>query len=71
MNWNPIDTVPKHKIVLLARWYDGRSGWTPCWEFGVGHYGIMDAIQFNGLFLKPGDIEPTHWMPLPDPPQVD
>jgi hypothetical protein len=66
--WRSIDTAPKSenaRILLYAAGYDPVIGrW---WGSGWGHsdedsdipYGSMDDPRWT----------PTHWMPLPEPPQ--
>jgi hypothetical protein len=78
-NWQPIETAPKDgtwflmtdgKRMLVAHWHKYNN--TP--EFMAMH---PNAIQ--GRWLSPQDHteldiaaadldEPTHWMPLPEPP---
>lgn len=65
MNWQPIDTAPTHTPVLVyfndglfevAKWNaddEGDHGW---WT--------NDGLDFNY-----GQDRPTHWQPLPEPPQ--
>ena len=64
--WLPIDTVPIEIPVLLSdgatitcgkkekEWYDGGSKWNV-----IGVSGYEWEINF----------EPTHWMPMPEPPK--
>jgi hypothetical protein len=75
--WQPIETAPKserligwfplpggttsHARVHVMYWtnWDGLRGFIPCWNvtgWGAG----MDALF---------KYQPTHWMPLPDPPR--
>jgi hypothetical protein len=75
MTWQPIDTAPKNgrwiivtsthwKIrdpaeeagALIVRWNADVDGW--CHEFADG-WGDEDGIV----------NQPTHWMPLPEPPK--
>ena len=66
MNWQPIETAPKDGThILLARtdseWVcQGRyvcddKGWYELNNDASDHWG--------------GEIYPTHWMPLPEPPK--
>ena len=70
MEWQPIDTAPKDKFVLLA----GPSGYTTietvfatgrtCSDYRVGRW-----IDHANDDLTDWGFNPTHWMPLPDPPK--
>ncbi len=62
--WQPIETAPR-RIPLLV-WHPG---------FGMGGWNVMafDGSEWretvnDGRALKEG-YEPSHWMPLPPPPQ--
>jgi hypothetical protein len=69
MNWQPIDTAPKDGTKILVfdgvdmttvRWMDGRSEWWP------GEWQLVCA----GMNAEECEFyKPTHWMPLPEPPQ--
>jgi hypothetical protein len=60
MEWQPIATAPKKGQVLLAA--RRHSPWfSEEWEFGIGEY-----LATRWPFLGAG--QPTHWMPLPEPP---
>lgn len=69
MNWQPIETAPKTGTVLLAYKSKVRMGqWDeqkyhkrpkPFWRY-IGPWGDTYAR----------DNQPTHWMPLPEPPTV-
>lgn len=62
-DWQPIETAPKGRSLLV--WF-GRVGM---------HYNVLicddmgwrEAVD-DGRQLKEG-YEPTHWMPLPEPPK--
>lgn len=56
--WQPIDTVPVNKSVLMLRM--GK----------LGRCGMADGYkQENGVIAWPYvNKEPTHWMPLPSAP---
>ena len=55
MEWQPIETAPKDGMVLVWDGYP-RIAWQ---ERGVWR----DSDEFFAQALNP-----THWMPLPDPP---
>ena len=69
MNWQPIDTAPKDgtSVLLcvapfkpLVGRFDRRLGWVDFDE---------DEDSLRSLWIEEGtDYEPTHWMPLPPPP---
>ena len=72
--WKPIETAPKDGTPVLA----GRGGTYPwgiphilAWldgpkvKAGAGWYRV-DGAHWNTRTLRP-----THWMPLPSPPQKD
>lgn len=64
--WRPIETAPKQGFVLLgnadegwteqARWDEGRREW---WSVNT------DWTDAHG-----GPLYPTHWQPLPQPPEA-
>jgi hypothetical protein len=67
MEWQPIETAPKDREILL---YGGDI-----------HEGFWDELDFNEFSgtpimgwnfgtadIDPTNFEPTHWMPLPRPP---
>jgi hypothetical protein len=66
-DWQPIETAPK---VMSGTRY---LGWCP------GHGGVCFISWIEDGYLSgPGDhwisggaiqVEPTHWMPLPNPPE--
>lgn len=75
MNWQPIETAPKDsKTVLLATKdrYGNKHIVTAHWAHGGGE----DQPRFGpAWFYWCGEgfaelrRKPTHWMPLPEPPQ--
>lgn len=63
MNWQPIETCPADKSVLL--FFD---------NFGISE-GVKDPegwYCFHGgnLFSDLNSHDPTHWQPLPEPPKA-
>lgn len=62
--WQPIATAPKDADVLLL-YLDGSGVLPGYWE---GKRWL--ACETSGLTGGGWHTEPTHWMPLPDPPSV-
>ena len=63
-HWQPIDTAPKDGSDILVADKDGDMA-VVYWHAG-GHF----ELTFQGLYAAEGEFEnPTHWMPLPDPPR--
>jgi hypothetical protein len=68
MTWQPIETAPKDgTLILLANIEDIHDPWVVCgqWNKGAGWYNQF-ACAGNGDCK----IRPTHWMPLPPPPEA-
>lgn len=71
MSWQPIETAPKDGTYVLLL---GDSGYTTtpyrvavgCWIEGYRDFWINHS---NDAFTDDGE-PPTHWMPLPDPPET-
>ena len=79
MIWQPIETAPKDgtSVLLWASWLDDpviarysyQSGYAEsCWE---GTFDGAAALESQGDTWTDEHevINPTHWMPLPDPPK--
>lgn len=67
MDWQTIDTAPKDGTEILL-YYDqeGFMGCVQGWWFSSPKE-INDGWEFEWGFI--GDPGPTHWMPLPEPPE--
>jgi hypothetical protein len=69
MQWQPIETAPKDNSAVLV-YVPMRSVKfmaTAFWDTVAGEW----RVAWTGLHNKPSvikDPEPTHWMPLPEPP---
>ena len=61
MKWEPISTAPMGKRVLV---YAG--GWVQVGCYEVERAYTREDEGWYGDDARP--VEPTHWMPLPDPP---
>lgn len=63
--WQPIETAPRNKIVLLF----GRYHYQPeNWKIHSGYVQEQGGCVWNGERLTEYSMKPTHWMPLPKPP---
>lgn len=63
MEWQPIETVPRDRSnVIVAQFFEGE------WWIAVAWFDQWDGswVESNIGF----DCEPSHWMPLPKPPEV-
>ena len=65
MEWQPIETAPKDGTLVLV--WDEDTGGAFAAQFlvevtGWGNPG--EWMDWHGMRL----LQPTHWMPLPDPP---
>jgi hypothetical protein len=66
MNWQPIETAPKDGTRFLAPSIDGRTVTIGLWSDQWGGY--WDDLTVGHLN---GQWHPTHWMPLPPPPEAE
>lgn len=61
--WRPIETAPKDGTHILAAWQCLNKTWD------------MDVVLHSDgvwcTYYLDATHEPSHWMPLPDPPQLD
>lgn len=67
--WQPIKTAPYGETVLLI----GDSGMASRRPFIINGYRWRDYrggdwLNVQNTRLSDYGVEPTHWMPLPDPP---
>lgn len=61
--WQPIETVPKGKIVIIC-----ASGCPDsAWAVKVG--GIRKNIYYFKGSSRRCSMKPTHWMAIPEPPK--
>lgn len=70
MTWQPIDTAPKNGTnVLLLR--DGIAD-LGLWSEDRNHYQPRPFWRYRRSVSATSDRahQPTHWCPLPEPPEV-
>jgi|ERR1700723_33065 len=65
--WQPIETAPRDgKIVLLF----GRDADGDNWKMKTGSWNRFENQWYwDGRTIKGYDIQPSHWQPLPEPPE--
>lgn len=69
--WQPIETAPIEPF-NPARWYSAHSPRLLLWNGGysvIGNYGFTERGKGRWLDHASRVCEPTHWMPLPPPPE--
>lgn len=68
MDWQPIETAPQNGTRVLTYGQDyGFMQWWDGTEYGSeGFWTHSDEVLAD---IDPSPEQPTHWMPLPEPPQ--
>ena len=77
-DWMPMETAPKDGSIVLGffpnMWLPGGDYRFPDRRWGMGSV-RWDGSEDSGFYwsLLDGDSvgDPTHWMPLPDPPESE
>ena len=64
MKWQPIETAPKDGTKSLG-FADGEMATVEWIELGA-----YWSLVICGAFAESGEWWPTHWMPLPAPPNA-
>ncbi len=67
MSWQPIDTAPKDGTPILG--WDGRDLAVVYW-YAFEHPGGAWFLSTVDLSGADGLSQPTHWQPLPEPPEA-
>lgn len=65
MDWQPIETAPKDWSAIIMYWPD--SGEND--DVMEGYYSCADGGKDCWMTTANVPAEPTHWMPLPEPPK--
>ncbi|SRR6266851_4308783 len=64
--WQLICSAPTSMVILLWALTDTATG---NWKMATGYWSSgHETWIWEGLHLKPYDVQPTHWMLLPSPP---
>jgi hypothetical protein len=76
MEWQPIETAPKDGTEVLV-WNGGNDGfYTTPGQMGVAYWGRQGFPERKRAWCASDCCDgvttytPTHWMPLPAPPQI-
>ena len=67
MEWQPIETAPKDGSRILAVSADAAFG-VVVWSSILGGTWVLACSDGQALNYY---LDPTHWMPLPEPPPTD
>lgn len=62
VGWQPIETAPKDGTKILANFTHPEVEYWPVVAYWT------DAVDMQRWAGFPRDAQPTHWMPLPQPP---
>jgi len=65
MTWQPIETAPKDGYYFLA-FYPAEDGEEAFYDVTSWPQN-KEMARYYGLMRN--SVDPTHWMPLPEPPQ--
>ena len=71
-NWQPIETAPKDETEILVHCinYEGESEGCYVARFFQNEWRTIANIRLNCDDVDISDsVYPTHWMPLPKPPE--
>lgn len=70
MSWQPIETAPEEgATIFVVRAFGVSNGFTGGKEYTSDPYCVW-RTEDGGFERWPHHFAPTHWMPLPEPPEV-
>lgn len=71
MNWQPIETAPRDGVFILLG-YAGSHTSEGRWvgDPSRNHWGETGWFETDEDVLCEHPSEPTHWMPIPQPPEL-
>jgi hypothetical protein len=64
--WRPIKTAPRDGTRVIVSCHAGSAGYLD----GIGRWGVAGPTERWICLGKVSFTDPTHWMPLPPPPEV-
>lgn len=68
--WQPIETAPSQQTILLWAITDTSMS-PPNWKMATGHWAtVLEQWIWDGREVRDHEVQPTHWMPLPEPPNA-
>ena len=69
--WRPIETAPKDgtNVLLYGRWKGEVSKNPEYWDIFKAAYSFDEWVVCDSDIYGPIILDPTHWQPLPKPPQ--
>jgi len=67
LDWQPIATAPKDGTAVLG-YFPGRRGYVARQDVVPIHWSGWGGGVWEDVNGGKPSAEPTHWMPLPDPP---
>lgn len=81
-DWQPIETAPKDgTTIIAARFRRGQFVQAAWWqkEFEAWVTSVRQMVMAAGYTIdgqshqlhSPNIVEPTHWIPFPDPPAMN
>ena len=75
MQWQPIESAPRDGTYILLLMVDGNveKGYFQKSKYNAFHgfFIVNNGDYTDGGYGSDYKCEPTHWMPLPTPPQKD
>ena len=64
-DWQPIETAPKDGRSLLI--WSADEGIDLAHHNDWGRWQVQETADYDNEYFV--DLKPTHWMPLPEPPE--
>jgi hypothetical protein len=68
MIWQPIETAPKDGTTILGADF---CSFTNQWNISTVSWDGAWSLVITGAYAEDDKWNPTHWMPLPTPPEQE
>lgn len=69
MKWQPIETAPKDGTAILIWQPDKKKGLSQDDNrYAIGYWRVAEGGWGN---RNSAEVNPSHWMPLPEPPVTE